>query len=134
MTPKIRAAVIDTLLPGDDVLPSGTRAGVRIAEPAAHKTVLSVISLQAGGSDAFAGATEEKRVGVLQIIERAYPDAFRALVVAVLSEYYETPAVLTGLGWRIDPPQPTGRAISEAVDAAAELLDRVRQRPKLWRS
>jgi hypothetical protein len=86
MTPAFLAAVIDTLLPGDDVLPSGTGAGVTLAADA-HAAVLEAISTQAGGMDAFAGALEPAHVAILRAVECAHPEAFRALLVAVLSDY-----------------------------------------------
>ena len=133
MTPTFLAAVIDTLLPGDDVLPSGTRAGVTIAAQAAHEAVLSAISVQAGGGDAFAAATENKRIEILRAVERAAPDAFRALLTAVLSDYYEAPPALAALGWRSEPPQPTGHRVTPLDNSAIERSERVRRRSKLWR-
>jgi hypothetical protein len=133
MTPEFLAAVIDTLLPGDDVLPSGTAAGVALAPQAAHESVLSAISLQAGGSDAFARAGERTRVGILQAIERANAEAFRALVVAALSDYYESGPILAAMGWRADPPQPIGHAMPALDNMAADRLECAQRRGRLWR-
>ena len=129
MTPEFLAAVIDTLLPGDGVLPSGTRAGVTIAANT-HTPVLETVSAQAGGMDAFAGAPEPARVAILLAIERAHPEAFRALLVAVLSDHYESEPVLTALGWRSDPPQPKGHQLPSSETG----IDKVRARGRLWRS
>ncbi len=99
MTPEFLAAVVDTLLPGDDVLPSGMRAGLDPAAYAAsHRAVLDAIAAQAGSFERFLQADESTRTGALTAVERALPDAFRALLVAVLSDYYEAPTVLTALG------------------------------------
>ena len=129
MTPEFLAAVIDTLLPGDDVLPSGTLAGVTMAANT-HASVLEAVSAQAGGLDAFAGALEPARVAVLQAVERAHPEAFRALLITVLSDYYESAPALTAMGWRSDPPQPLGHELLSS-DAG---IDKVRARGRLWRS
>jgi len=135
MTPEFLAAVIDTLLPGDDALPSGTRAGVALAtQGGVHESVLTAISVQAGGSDAFARATEDTRVSALRQVERADPDAFRAFVAGVLSDYYESAPVLAALGWRTDAPQPQGHVIAAMDGPTAERLDRVARRGPLWRS
>ena len=131
MTPEFLAAVIDTLLPGDDVLPSGTAAGVALA--AAHTAVLEMAAAQAGGMDMFARAPDSARVAVLQAVERAQPEPFRALLVAVLSDYHQSAAAIRAVGWRVEPPQPTGHSIAHSSDATAEQLERVRQRKKLWR-
>ena len=134
MTPECLAAVIDTLLPGDGVLPSGTRAGL---EPAAyagcHRAVFDAIAAQAASCELFVHADESARDAILKTIERAAPDAFRALLATVLSDYYEAPAVLAALGWRVDPPQPTGHAVPTLQDLAAGRLAFAQRRGKLWR-
>jgi hypothetical protein len=134
MTPEFLAAVIDTLLPGDDALPSGTRARL---DPAAyagsHGAVFDAIAAQAGGGELFVRADESARCEVLKSVERALPDAFRALLVVVLSDYYESPPVLAALGWRIDPPQPSGHTMPRLDDPTTERLERVGRRAKLWR-
>ena len=132
MTPEFLAAVIDTLLPGDDVLPSGTAAGVVLAA-GAHGPVLEAVRAQAGGTDAFSRSPEPARVAAVQAVERAHPEAFRALLAAVLSDYYESPPVLAAMGWRADPPQPAGHAMPTMDDPTAERLERVRHRHRLWR-
>jgi hypothetical protein len=133
MTPEFLAAVLDTLLPGDDALPSGTRAGLDPAAYASHQTVLDAIARQAGGLDALVRANGRARTAALQAIERTAPDLFRALLTAVLSDYYEAPAVLTALGWRSEPPQPAGHAVPAMDAPTTERLTRVGQRGKLWR-
>ena len=135
MTPAFLAAVIDTLLPGDGVLPSGTRAGLDPAIHAGpHRDVFDAIAAQAGSFERFIQADESVRSVALTVVERTLPDAFRALLVAVLSDYYEASAVLTALGWRTDPPQPAGHALPSLDGPTAERLERVRQRNKLWRA
>jgi hypothetical protein len=134
MTPEFLAAVIDTLLPGDDVLPSGTHAGLDPAAYAAsHRAVFDVIAAQVGSFERFIGADEGARTTAVTAVERALPDAFRALLITVLSDYYETPALLTALGWRTDPPQPAGHAVPSFDNPTAERLERICQRIKLWR-
>jgi hypothetical protein len=134
MTPEFLAAVIDTLLPGDEALPSGTQAGLDPAVYAkSHRTLLDTIATQAGSVGRFAQADESTRATVLTAAERSLPDAFRALLVTVLSDYYEAPAVLAALGWRVDPPQPTGHAVPTLQDLAAGRLAFAQRRGKLWR-
>ena len=134
MTPEFLAAVIDTLLPGDDALPSGAKASIDPGVYAdAHRAIFDSVAAHAGGDQLFTHADESARVGILKTVERVMPDAFRALLVTVLSDYYETPPVLAALGWRIDPPQPTGHVVPSLDGPTAERLERVRQRVKLWR-
>lgn len=135
MTPEFIAAVIDMLLPGDEVMPRGSAAGVDLDElAAAHSTVLCAIAAQAGGDASFVHTAESLRGTILESVERATPDAFRALLVAVLSNYYEAPSVLTALGWRIDPPQPAGHAVQEPDHVTADQLERVRRQGRIWRA
>ena len=141
MTPEFLAAVIDTLLPGERAapsgatpLPSGTAAGLAPTDYAiSHRPVFDALAAQGVGAEAFARADEAGRTAILQATERAVPDAFRALLVAVLSDYYESSAVLAAIGWRTDPPQPVGHSIPGMDDQSLQLLDRVRQRDRLWR-
>jgi len=134
MTPEFLAAVLDTLLPGDDALPNGTRAGLDpAAHVAPHRAVFDAIAAQAGSFERLIGADEGARMTAVTAVERALPDAFRALLITVLSDYYETPALLTALAWRTDPPQPAGHAVPSFDNPTTERLERVRQRIKLWR-
>jgi len=134
MTPEFLAAVIDTLLPGGDALPSATRAGLDPAVYAAsHRTVLDAITAQAGSADAFLHADESARTAAVRGVERTAPDAFRTFLTAVLSDYYEAPHVLAALGWRSEPPQPAGHSIASLDHSAMERSERVRRRSKLWR-
>ena len=134
MTPEFLAAVIDTLLPGDDPLPSATRAGLDpTAYAASHRAVFDAIAAQAGGAEAFLHHDDSARSAAVRAVERVAPDTFRTLLTAVLSDYYEARPVLTALGWRSEPPQPTGHAVPTIDALSTERLDRVRQRGKLWR-
>jgi len=134
MTPEFLAAVIDTLLPGDDTLPSATRAGLDpTAYAVAHRPILDAIAARAGGPETFLRTDENARAAVLSAVERATPDAFRTLLSIVLSDYYEVPVVLTALGWRSEPPQPKGHAIPSLDASGNARLERVRRRGQLWR-
>ena len=134
MTPEFLAAVIDALLPGDDILPSATHAGLDPATYATlHRAAFDAIAGQAHGAQAFVDADETVRNAVVRAIERSAPDAFRALLTALLSDYCEAPAVLAALSWRSEPPQPAGHAVPAMDAPAIERLNKVRRRAKLWR-
>jgi hypothetical protein len=134
MSPEFLAAVIDTLLPGDGVLPSGTAAGLRLAAYAeSHHAVLDAIAAQTGGTESFIRADEAARANAVRTAERSMPDAFRAFLMAALSDYYESEPALAALGWRSEPPQPMGHAVAPMDEAAAARLDRVARRRRLWR-
>jgi len=141
MTPEFLAAVIDTLLPREGnapsraaPLPSGTQAGLDPADYAASgRVVFEAVAAQAGGDDLFIRADENTRIATLEAVERTAPDAFRALLATVLSDYYEAPPVLTALGWRIDPPQPAGHTVSAGDEATRGLLRPTARRERLWR-
>jgi hypothetical protein len=142
MNPAFIAVVADTLLPGDSgggagkpPLPPASAAGIdlaAIAQP--HRAVFDAIATQSNGVGAFTAGTDAARIAAIQAIERAMPDAFRALLSALLADYYESPPVLSAMGWRTEPPQPQGHAMPKLGDAAFKRLDRVRARGKLWRN
>jgi hypothetical protein len=135
MTPAFIAAVVDTLLPGDGVLPSGTAAGLPLAAYAeSHRPVLDAVAAHAGGIESFIRADEAARATVARAVERAMPDAFRALLTTVLSDYYESEPALAALGWPMHPPQPMGHAIAAMEGATVERLNRVARRGQRWRT
>lgn len=134
MTPEFLAAVIDTLLPGDGILPSGTQVPpAHSAYARDHRAVFDAISGQAGRCELFVRADEGTRAAILKSVESAMTDAFSALLVSVLSDYYQAVPVLSALKWRSDPPQPPGHAVPKLDDPTAERLDRVRRRSPFWR-
>lgn len=129
MTPDFLAAVIDTLLPGDEVMPSGTAAGLDLhAIAAAHSQFLDMIA-----SESFTQGDTEARVQALTSAEDGMPDAFRAFVAAILADYFETVPVLAALGWRSDPPQPHGYELPRFEKEVASLLAKAKLRPRSWR-
>lgn len=133
MTPDFLAAVIDTLLPGDDVLPSGTGAGVGpSSDTNGHLDLLDAIAVRAGSAETFVRLDAGARTALLHAIEREKPDGFRALLVALLTDYYESAAVLVALGWSDDPPQPIGHAVPSIDCRTASMIDRVGRRNRLW--
>lgn len=111
------ARIVDALLPGDDVLPSGTAAGVAIDE-SAHRDVLAAIARAGGGEEGIRAA------------EREVPAELAALLYDVVERYYDADVVLVSLGWRTEPPQPRGHALEPFDDG---LLAKVRRRAPLWR-
>lgn len=141
MTPAFIAAVVDTLLPGDSggsngepPLPTGSAAGIDLATVTrSHSPVLEAIAMQAGGADAFAADADGARIAVIQSIEGAMPDAFRALISALLADYYESEPVLRAMDWRYDPPQPKGHELYFIHPAIKGMIYRVHNRGKLWR-
>jgi hypothetical protein len=133
MTPAFLAALLDTLLPGEPPLPPGSAAGLDLRDLAeAHRPLLDAIAARAGGLNSFANASEIDRIAALKEVERALPDPFRAMLTAILTEYYDSDAVLTAMGWRTDPPQPAGHKIASIDETALQMLERIKRRGKLW--
>ena len=95
--------------------------------------MLQAIAKEADSAEVFTAADEAARIATVQIIERAMPEAFRALLSALLADYYESPFVLSAMGWRTDPPQPQGHEMQPSGGAMAQHLARVSRRQKLWR-
>ena len=131
MSRDFRRAVVDTILPGEASLPSGTAAGVAIADGDAP--LLAAIAAAGGGEAAFAGGAEALRTEALRQVEREMPEAFRLLVASLLADYYDSPTTLAALGWRSAPPQPSGHAMPQNDAALPTLLERARRRGEVWR-
>lgn len=130
-------ALADTLFPGDGVIPAASSAGVSLAAlDLRHRPVFDAIARAAGGEAAFAAAGEPARMAAARAVEKADPQAFQALVLAVSALYHSSPAVLEAYGWPFRAPQPAGFAVGTPGDDAetARLLERVRARPPLWRN
>jgi hypothetical protein len=134
-------AVIDTLLPGDSggptgepALPPASAAGIDLGVLAqANHIVFEAIANHSGGGGVFVAGAEPARIAAIQAIERANPDTFRALLSALLADYYESESVLTAMGWRTDPPQPRGHEMPGEESSIAKRLNGVRSRGKKWR-
>ncbi len=141
MSDAFRAAVIDTILPGEagasgsaTPLPPGIRAGLVLRiDDMRHASMLRLIAERAGGESGFVAATPTERTAILAKVETQSFDAFRALVTALLQDYYETPSVLAAMGWRAGGAQPQGHQVTEADAATLRLLHRVRARGPIWR-
>jgi hypothetical protein len=121
-------AVLDTLLPGVDDLPSGSRIGL---DPAAHAEALRAIGAEAGSDAAFVAASPDTRAEILRRVETR-PE-FQALAAAALTRYYQSEAVVTAMGWRLAPPQPTGHKVAATDAAIWERLEKVKARKRIWR-
>ena len=129
MTDIALTALLDTLLPGDEVLPPFSRAEIDPARFEASATPLLAAIDQA----AFVRATVTDRIGLLRQVEQEVPDAFRIFLAQALAAYYQAPRVQAALGWRSAPPQPTGHQLSAGDEIAWRLLEKVRKRGPLWR-
>jgi len=87
----------------------------------------------AGGEAAFVEASPASRAALMRGVEKEDAGAFRALVQAVLEDYYEAPPVLQALGWRGGGVQPDGNVVEEADAVTLARLDRQRTRRPFWR-
>jgi hypothetical protein len=140
MSPDFLAAVVDTVLPGERgagggaALPPGTAAGVKLVggDPG-RADLLARMAARAGGEAAFVEASSASRAALMPAVEREDFAAFRALVLSLLEDYYETPAVLHALGWRGGGAQPQGHIVAQADATTLARLDKVRSRRSIWR-
>jgi gluconate 2-dehydrogenase subunit 3-like protein len=133
--------VLDRLVPADGAFPAAGALGVAehvavavARTPAARRRFLEGITAiglaaEARGGRGFAALSGEERDAVLREIESSRPEFFDELLVAAYGGYYSHPAVARLLGV-VSPPQPRGYVL-EAFDSS--LLERVRQRPPLYR-
>lgn len=120
--------VLDTLLPGVDGLPPGSRIGL---EPASHTDALRLIAEEAGGEAAFVSASADSRADILRRVESK--PSVQAIVAAALIRYYQSEPVVIAMGWRVDPPQPIGHKVMATDAATWERLEKVKARGRIWR-
>jgi hypothetical protein len=133
------AVLVDSLLPGGPVakhiaLPSASSVGCdRALVQASNKidSLIAKIEDQAGSADAFIAAGSSARTQLLQSIQTEEPEVFAELVTLILTHYFAQAEVLKSIGWRGEPPQPTGHPLSPFDEA---LLAPVRARGAIWRS
>jgi hypothetical protein len=130
----ILLAIADTLLPGDAKVPAASKAGVDLDKHGERVAPIAAAVVRLAGSEqAFIASEEEKRIALLHSVQQEMPDAFTALLTALLPDYYEAPAVIEGLGWPSHPPQPQGHFLADMDAATTERLEKVRLRRKIWR-
>jgi hypothetical protein len=94
------------------------------------EAAVAAILREIGGADAFIEASPERRVAALQVAEADQRSSFDKLAAALLTLYYEHPAVLEAFGWRSAPPQPGGHDLEGLDDSRFE---RVVARGPIWR-
>lgn len=125
MTSPTLLALLDALLPGDPPLPPFSQAGIDPSQ--LTHTAHSILGAIDGMVFQINAAAEVQRVAQIR------PDEFRVLLNQALAAYYQAPSVQAALGWRSEPPQPAGHRLSTGDESAWQLLDKVRQRGRLWR-
>lgn len=133
MTPDLLAAILDTMLPGDQGEPPLPRASEAGLDLAALEPLAEAVAAALGDGAAFVADAPADRVAKLRIAELNAPDAVRALLAEALASYCAAPPVLAALGWRAAPPQPHGHPLAPDDPATLRLLDKVRRRGRLWR-
>lgn len=79
---------------------------------------------------AFAALGGERQDAILQMVERAFPAFFAALIDHTYRGYYTHPRVYQAIDYAHRPPQPLGHELP-MFDPA--LLDKQRQRAPFWR-
>ncbi len=135
MSQEFNNAVLDTLLPGDAILPAASRSGIDAASVVAvHTPIFTTIAKAAGGETAFVAQAPEARTALLREVDRG-PDgvAFKAMVAAALHDYYTSDTVVAALGWRQGAPQPAGHKLAATDDTTRQRLEKVKRRSRLWR-
>lgn len=136
MSTPFAQALADTLFPGEGPIPSAAGAGLSLVGiEDRNRPVMNAIAGEAGGEAAFMAAGAQARAELLRIIAAREPQAFLALVLAVSALYHSSAAVLEAYGWPARAPQPAGFAVGTPADEVetAEMLERVRARPPVWR-
>lgn len=118
------AAFVDTLLPGDDLFPPASLAGVqelladRLRERSGAAAIVALVERLdqfCGDGLHFAQATPEERATAISRLESEAPDLFAFLYAATCYAYYASPLVTAAirlLGHEYnEAPQPDGYAL-----------------------
>lgn len=110
------AAVLDTMLPGDDTFPPASAVGLPallMAHPHFATPTRAALALLPEGLQA---ADEAGRTAAVAALEADHPTAFAPFITAVYSGYYATARVLEAVqaatGYAARPPQPEGYALA----------------------
>ncbi len=128
---RLLAAVLNRLVPADDVMPAAGDAGVagcidQALRDAPHlrRPVIGLLdALQGSGFARLSGPEQDAR---LRRLAADRPASFEVLLHAAYTGYYSNPRVLTAVGWA-----PAGSAPPEPFERT--LLDAVRQRGPIYR-
>ncbi len=88
------------------------------------------ISTQRGSRQAFMDLAPARQTAVLEMVERAWPAFFVALIEHAYRGYYTLPEAQRATGWQPRPPQPLGYDLP-AFDPS--LLEQQRARAPFWR-
>jgi len=138
------AGVLDALIPasGDGRLPAAGELGLvaQVEEalmrtpdflPVIHQGLAAATDLAGRlGAGGFASLTAADKQQVLNDLATEHPALVPGLIFHAYGAYYQEPQVVEALGFESRPPFPLGYAM-EPDDLT--LLERVRQRPKLYR-
>ncbi len=113
--PEALAAVLDTMLPGDDVFPSASAvdlAAEMIEHPVFAIPTQAALALLPEGLHAADAAA---RIAAIAALEAHHPAVFAPFITAVYSVYYAAAptlrAVEAATGYAARPPQPEGYAL-----------------------
>lgn len=129
--------LLDGIVPPRDELPGAGGLGlgeavIADAEGSARRADLDAIlsSLPEGSVECSPG----ERDALLRQVESEHRVAFQSVVNMAYTAYYTDPRVLHALqqrtGYQAAPPQPHGYALDSFDE---QLIERVRQRPAMWR-
>lgn len=130
-------ALLDGIVPPRDDLPGagGLMLGdAVIADAQENSRVADLEEILGSLPEGCAELSPVERDALLRQVEAQHPRAFQSLVNMAYTAYYTDPRVLHALqqrtGYQASPPQPGGYVL-DGFDE--RLLERVRQRPAMWR-
>lgn len=111
-------ALVDTLLPGDDIYPPASVASVELmlidrwAKSEAYGTIEDLVTLLERFGGPLWSADAEKRAAIVSRIESEHPNLFAILRRIVYLSYYQTSVVVDAIASRGHDyrlaPQPQG--------------------------
>ncbi|MFO1067345.1 MAG: hypothetical protein U1E14_02365 [Geminicoccaceae bacterium] len=121
MAPEELAALVDTLIPGDERFPTASAVGVhgvmtlRWRDLLGSDALVTLASALARHGGPLSPLSADDRAAVLRRLELAEPPLFAALRMTVYLAYYEQPAVteqVRALGFAYnEAPLPEGYAL-----------------------
>lgn len=127
-------AILNRLVPADDVMPGAGDAGVArfmdgvLAEAPHLRPHVMALLHEADARERFAGLTEAEQDARLREMARRHGEWFDTLLRAAYTGYYSEPRVLAAIG---RGPQSESRGPAAPFDT--RLLDAVRKRGPIYR-
>ena len=129
---RLLAAVLDTLIPSGNGLPSATDVAFDfiLSEAQTSLDVAAHVEAVLSRLTDSTSLDATRREAALEQAQQHEPKALADLLRLTYAAYYTDPRVLDILGWDRRPPQPLGHTLAPFDPS---MLEGPRRRGKVWR-